>query len=65
MVASSAWEVDPTLADAPPCASIRQADSGRCIVTDELLARADSDSATVIAPEAPSAAPAAPAASHA
>lgn len=38
--ARSQLETDPTLADAPACVTLEQVDSGTCLVTEELKARA-------------------------
>ena len=38
-------EADPTLADLPPCASMDEVDVGKCLVTDELVAQAESEQA--------------------
>jgi filamentous hemagglutinin family protein len=38
-------ESDPTLADLPPCASMDEVDFGKCLVTDALVAQAESEEA--------------------
>lgn len=52
-------EDNPALADLPPCLSSEDAEAGKCLVTEELLARADAAAAaTTVAPPPPAAPPA-------